>query len=49
MSYDGPRPFYEKTLRQLVERGTITIRDTVLVICGGSLDAEMLKELASHP
>jgi SAM-dependent methyltransferase len=43
MSYDGPRTFYDKTLRQLIDGGTISTRDAVLVICGGSLDAEMLR------
>ena len=37
--------FYDETLRQLIEAGTISTHDKVLVICGGSYDADVLTEL----
>jgi SAM-dependent methyltransferase len=37
--------FYDETLRQLIDSGTISISDRVLVVCGGSYDADVLKEL----
>jgi SAM-dependent methyltransferase len=37
--------FYDETLRQLIDSGTISITDKVLVVCGGSYDADVLKGL----
>ncbi len=37
--------FYDETLRQLIEAGTISTSDKVLVVCGGSYDADVLKGL----
>jgi SAM-dependent methyltransferase len=37
--------FYDETLRQLIEAGTISTGDKVLVVCGGSYDADVLKGL----
>lgn len=35
--------FYERVLRSLLDRGTISTEDRVLVVCGGPFDAQMLK------
>jgi SAM-dependent methyltransferase len=37
--------FYDETLRQLIDAGTISTGDNVLVVCGGSYDADVLKGL----
>jgi SAM-dependent methyltransferase len=37
--------FYDETLRQLIGAGTISTSDKVLVVCGGSYDADVLKGL----
>src|SRR6202012_3749428 len=37
--------FYDETLRQLIDAGTISTSDKVLVVCGGSYDADVLKAL----
>jgi len=37
--------FYDETLRQLIDAGTISTSDKVLVVCGGSYDADVLKGL----
>lgn len=37
--------FYDETLRQLIDAGTISTGDKVLVVCGGSYDADVLKAL----
>ena len=37
--------FYDETLRQLLDAGTISTGDKVLVVCGGSYDADVLKGL----
>lgn len=37
--------FYRSTLRQLVDHGVISTADKILVVCGGSYDADTLKEL----
>ena len=37
--------FYDGTLRRLIDAGTISTGDTVLVVCGGSYDADVLREL----
>jgi SAM-dependent methyltransferase len=37
--------FYDETLRQLIDNGTISTADNVLVVCGGSYDADVLKGL----
>jgi SAM-dependent methyltransferase len=37
--------FYDETLRQLIEAGTISTSDKILVVCGGSYDADVLKGL----
>jgi SAM-dependent methyltransferase len=37
--------FYDETLRQLIDAGTISTSDKILVVCGGSYDADVLKGL----
>jgi SAM-dependent methyltransferase len=37
--------FYDETLRQLIGAGTISTSDGVLVVCGGSYDADVLRDL----
>jgi len=37
--------FYDETLRQLIGAGTISTSDNVLVVCGGSYDADVLMGL----
>ena len=37
--------FYDETLRQLIGAGTISTSDNVLVVCGGSYDADVLHGL----
>ena len=37
--------FYDETLRQLIDAGTISTGDKVLAVCGGSYDADVLKGL----
>src|ERR1700748_4001875 len=37
--------FYDQSLRQLIDAGTISTSDRVLVVCGGSYDADVLKGL----
>ena len=36
---------YDQTLRQLIDAGTISTGDKVLVVCGGSYDADVLQGL----
>jgi SAM-dependent methyltransferase len=37
--------FYDETLRQLIDSGTISTSDRILVVCGGSYDADVLTGL----